>query len=60
MIQYVGLWVLIALSFNVWALLSVLQSGVAWTQRLLWALPLLCLPGLGFIAWFVLGPRRAT
>lgn len=59
MIQYLGLWVLIALSFNMWALLSVVQSHAKWSTRLLWAIPLLCLPGLGYVAWYLLGPRAA-
>lgn len=57
MIQYLGLWLLIALSFNMWAILSVLQSDAKWVTRLCWALPLLCLPGFGYIAWYLLGPR---
>lgn len=57
MIQYLGLWILIALSCNMWALLSVLQSNATWRARLFWVAPLLCLPGIGFIAWYLLGPR---
>ncbi|MEO0945897.1 MAG: PLDc N-terminal domain-containing protein [Pseudomonadota bacterium] len=57
MIQYLGFWLLIALAFNMWALLSVLQSGAAWSKRLIWAIPLLCLPGLGYVGWYLLGPR---
>ena len=60
MIQYLGLWGLIALTLNMWALLSVLQSGVAWSTRLIWAIPLLCLPGLGFIAWYLIGPKAQS
>ncbi len=60
MIEYLGLWVLIALTLNMWALLSVLRSGASWTGRGLWIILLLCLPGLGFVGWFLIGPRQST
>ncbi len=60
MIEYLGLWVMIALAVNMWALLSVLGSGVSWLNRAIWALVLL-IPVVGFVAWYMLGPRgRST
>ena len=56
MIEYLGLWVLIALAVNMWALLSVLRAPVPIYTRALWALVLL-LPVIGFVAWYILGPR---
>lgn len=56
MIEYLGLWVLIALAVNMWALLSVLRAPVPLLTRALWALVLL-LPVIGFVAWYILGPR---
>ena len=56
MIEYIGLWILIAMTFNMWALLSVMQSGVGLTNKLIWAL-ILVVPFLGFLGWFLLGPR---
>lgn len=58
-VQYLGLWVLIAMSLNMWALLSVLQSGARITSKLIWAIVLLALPGLAFLVWCIFGPRRA-
>lgn len=60
MIQYLGLWLLIALSFNMWALISVLRSASGWTSKLVWTVVLLCLPGLGFLGWYLIGPRQAV
>lgn len=57
--DYLGLWALIALSLNMWALLSVLPAAASWTAKTLWAAALLTLPGLGFLAWYLIGPRRA-
>lgn len=58
MIEYLGLWVLIAVALNMWALLSVLGSGATLTAKALWTLMLLALPGLGFFVWYLLGPRQ--
>lgn len=58
MIEYLGLWVLIALTLNMWALLSVLRAKASLTTKATWAVPLLLLPGLAFVAWYLMGPRR--
>ncbi len=58
MIQYLGLWVLLALTLNMWALISVLRSDAGLTARAIWAVLLLLLPGIGFFAWYLLGPRQ--
>ncbi len=58
MIEYLGLWVLLALSLNMWALLSVLDAEASLTGKALWAIVLLVLPGLGFVAWVIAGPRH--
>ena len=60
MLQYTGLWLLIVLSFNMWAWISVMHSGARLTVRGIWTVVLLCLPGIGFVAWFLIGPRDAT
>lgn len=59
MIQYSGLWFLIAVAFNMWAWLSVLGSGAKLATKLIWTIVLVCLPGIGFVAWYILGPRQA-
>jgi hypothetical protein len=56
MIEYLGLWFLAAMTLNMWALTCVLQSGVGLLWRLVWAVILL-IPVLGFVGWFLLGPR---
>ena len=60
MIQYLGLWVLIALTLNMWALISVLRSDARLIAKAIWAAVLLLLPGIGFLAWYLLGPRQQT
>lgn len=59
MIQYLGLWVLIALAVNMWALLSVVRAeGPLW-RRVLWV-PVLLVPVLGFVLWYLFGSRQKT
>ncbi|MEM9425805.1 MAG: PLD nuclease N-terminal domain-containing protein, partial [Pseudomonadota bacterium] len=59
MIEYLGLWVLVALTLNMWALLSVLGANATIIGKAVWAIVLLALPGIAFIGWFLFGPRRA-
>lgn len=56
-VQYVGVLFLGLMTLNAWAWLSVLQSGAGLTKKLIWTAVLL-LPVLGFLAWFLIGPRR--
>lgn len=58
MIDYLGLWILIALSLNMWALLSVLRSRAGFMARVIWSLVLIALPGIGFLGWYLFGPRQ--
>ena len=57
MLEYLGLWVMIALAVNMWALISVLRVSLPWLKKAIWTLVLL-VPVLGFLAWFLLGPRE--
>lgn len=60
MIEYLGLWILIALSFNMWALQSMIAAQATLLGKLIWALVLITLPGVGFFVWYLFGPRRAV
>lgn len=59
MIEYIGLWLIIAMSANMWALTYVLQSNASLPARAVWVVVLL-IPVLGFLAWFLLGPRARS
>lgn len=59
MVEYLGLWVMIALAVNMWALLSVIGADASLLVRAIWAVVLL-VPVVGFVAWYILGPRRRT
>lgn len=49
-----GLLVLIA---DIYALLQVAQSGASNGAKVLWIVLILLLPVLGFVLWLVAGPR---
>jgi hypothetical protein len=52
-----GLWGFIVLVADIWAIVSVVQSALSTGKKVLWILLILFLPVLGFILWFLVGPR---
>jgi hypothetical protein len=56
-IGYNGLWGLLILAGDVWAIINIVQSSVSNEKKLIWIVAVLVLPLLGLILWFFLGPR---
>ena len=56
-IDYGGLWGLLVLIADIWAIVSVVQSSATTGRKVLWILLILFLPVLGFIIWLLAGPR---
>jgi succinate dehydrogenase/fumarate reductase cytochrome b subunit len=54
---YNGLWGLLILIGDVWAIINIFQSSASNEKKLLWTIVVLLLPLLGLILWFFLGPR---
>lgn len=54
-----GLFGLIVLALDIWALIATLGSNETTGKKILWVLLILILPVIGFIAWFFAGPRPA-
>ncbi len=52
-----GLWGVLVLAADVWAIINILQSSESNGTKLLWVLGVLLLPVLGVIGWYFLGPR---
>ncbi len=52
-----GLWGVLVLAGDIWALMNIFQSVSSGQRKLLWALLVILLPVLGLILWFFLGPR---
>ncbi|HLN49303.1 MAG TPA: PLD nuclease N-terminal domain-containing protein [Steroidobacteraceae bacterium] len=55
--QNQGLWGLLILVADVWAIVSIFQSGADTGKKVLWTVLVILLPVVGFILWFFLGPR---
>ena len=55
--QLNGLWGLLILAADIWAILNIFQSPETNGKKLLWPLLVLVLPVLGVLLWFFLGPR---
>ena len=41
---------------DIWALISILQSGGTSVERLIWVIIILVLPLVGFLIWYLIGP----
>jgi len=56
-IGYHGLWGLLILAGDIWAIINILQSSVSNEKKLLWIIAVVLLPLLSLILWYFLGPR---
>jgi len=56
-IGYNGLWGLLILAGDIWAIINIFQSSVSNEKKLIWIIAVLLLPLLGLVLWYFLGPR---
>jgi len=56
-IGFHGLWGLLILAGDVWAVLNIAQSPVSNEKKLIWIIAVILLPVLGLVLWYFLGPR---
>lgn len=52
-----GLWGVLILAADIWAIINIFQSSARNGKKLLWTLLVLLAPVLGVILWYLLGPR---
>lgn len=55
-----GLFGLLLLVADVWAILNIFQSHASTGMKAVWIVLVLVLPLLGFILWFFFGPRASS
>lgn len=48
---------IVILVLDIWAIVSVFGSGASLPQKLLWTLGIVVFPVIGFIVWYLAGPR---
>jgi hypothetical protein len=56
-VEYRGLWGLLVLIADVWAIVNIVQSSADTGKKVLWVVLVIVLPVLGFVLWLLLGPR---
>jgi len=56
--HYDGLFGLIILILDIWAIVNVVASSNGVLSKVIWVLIILLLPILGFLIWLIFGPRR--
>jgi len=56
-VGYNGLWGLLVLAGDIWAVINIVQSSASNERKLLWILAVVLLPVLGLILWYFMGPR---
>jgi hypothetical protein len=54
---YNGIFGLLILIGDIWAIVNILQSSASTGKKVLWTVVVLLLPLLGLILWFFMGPR---
>lgn len=54
-----GIFGLLILILDVYAIIKVLGSGASTGAKILWVLGILVFPVVGFIVWLIAGPRSA-
>ncbi len=57
MFELTGIGGIILLALDLWALISIFQSGASTGRKVLWSLLVIVLPLVGFIIWLLVGPR---
>lgn len=59
-IQVTGIFGLILLALDIYAIVKTIQSGASTGAKVLWVLVILLLPLLGLILWLLLGPKGSA
>jgi hypothetical protein len=52
-----GLFGLIVLVADVWALVNIFQSSADTGNKVLWTVVVIVMPLLGFVLWYIWGPK---
>ena len=60
MLAFGGIFGLILLALNIWAIISIFGSPATTGKKVLWTLLILILPFVGFVIWLLAGPRSST
>jgi len=56
----VGLFGLIILALDIWAILKIVESAASTGAKVFWILLILVLPLLGLVIWYFAGPKASA
>lgn len=56
-IEVGGLFGLIILVLDVWAIVKIIQSNTGTASKVIWTVVILLLPILGLLVWLLFGPK---
>ncbi len=59
MFEVSGLFGLILLGLDIWAIVSIVGARIGTGGKVIWVLLVVLLPLLGFLIWFFAGPRSS-
>lgn len=57
-LEFTGIFGLLVLVADVWAILNIFQSNVTMGKKVAWIVGVLVFPVLGFVIWLIAGPRE--
>ncbi len=58
--MFEGLFGLLVLVADVWAIINIFQSSESTGTKALWIVLVLVLPVLGFVIWYFAGPKTSS
>ena len=56
--EFSGLFGLLILAADVWAIINIFQSRVSTAKKVVWIVGVLAFPVVGFLFWLIAGPRE--
>ncbi len=59
-IEVGGIFGLIILVLDIWAIVNIIGSAASTGAKVLWVVVVLLLPILGLILWFFMGPKKGA
>ncbi len=59
-LPFYGIWGILILAADIWAIVNISQSRVSNGSKVLWILLVVLLPVIGLIVWILLGPRGGS
>ncbi len=57
--EKMGIWGIILLGLDIWAIINIAQSNADTAKKALWVLLVVLLPLVGLIIWYFAGPKAS-